>query len=253
VNIKNILKSHKLWVNTNGMRGTRANLQGKNLSRANLQGADLQGADLQGADLWRADLQGTNLQGANLSRADLQKANLQKVNLQRANLQGASLWKANLSGADLWRADLQRADLQDADMQDANLQDADLRGADLRGADLKGADLQDADLREATLPHYQIVPSEGDFIAYKKVEATVIKVLCRGKRVSTLVGRKIRVEKVKVLDSNIDTFNLRYGNSISTRYQSNKWTTCNKFDDDIKIECTHGIHVFLTKKEAEEF
>ena len=97
--IKAILKDHKLWLQSDGKQGKRANLEG-----ANLQGACLDSADLWGADLWRADLAGANLQGACLGSADLQGANLQgacldSADLQGANLQGACLEDANLQGA----------------------------------------------------------------------------------------------------------------------------------------------------------
>ena len=40
------LERHKLWIETNGVQGQRANLQGADLTGANLQGADLTGAIL---------------------------------------------------------------------------------------------------------------------------------------------------------------------------------------------------------------
>jgi uncharacterized protein YjbI with pentapeptide repeats len=56
MNIKKVLSDHKLWVDTCGKEGMRADLQEANLSKA-----DLQRADLQGANLSRADLQGANI------------------------------------------------------------------------------------------------------------------------------------------------------------------------------------------------
>ena len=86
-----ILRQHKLWVDTSHKEGARA------------------------------DLRGANLQGAYLRRADLQGANLQDANLQDANLRGANLRGANLRGADLRGADLRGAYLQGADITDAKL------------------------------------------------------------------------------------------------------------------------------------
>ncbi|HGJ5885066.1 pentapeptide repeat-containing protein [Arsenophonus nasoniae] len=64
--LRKILDEHKVWVDSMGKSGRKANLSGANLIRADLQGANLQGADLWGADLQGADLQGANLQGADL-------------------------------------------------------------------------------------------------------------------------------------------------------------------------------------------
>ena len=121
-----ILEKHKLWLDSNGENGERADLSNKNL---------------RGANLFRADLFRANLERANLFRANLEEANLEEANLFRANLEGAKLEGANLFRANLFRADLFRA----------NLRGADLRGADLRGADLRGADLEGANLEETNL------------------------------------------------------------------------------------------------------
>jgi len=59
--LNEILKAHKEWVETNGLKGVRANLSDANLSYA----------DLSRADLSRANLSDADLSDANLSRADL--------------------------------------------------------------------------------------------------------------------------------------------------------------------------------------
>ena len=153
----------------------------------------------------------------------------------------ANLWDANLCYADLWYADL----------QEAILQGANLRGADLRGADLRGANLQGANLQDAHLPHFQIVPDEGSFVGFKKLHSGfVAKLLITedSKRTSTLVGRKCRASKVVVLEGD---------GSSGTHYKSLEYvegeTLEVEYDSDIRIECTKGIHFFMTRKEAEEW
>ena len=49
--LKRILADHQEWLETNGEKGIRADLEGAELSGAKLQGAYLLGADLQGAYL----------------------------------------------------------------------------------------------------------------------------------------------------------------------------------------------------------
>ena len=66
------------------------------------------------------------------------------------------------------------------------------------------------------------------------------------KRTSSLVGRKCRAEYVKVLE----------GSGISRRggeYKEGKLVYPDSYDDDIRVECTHGIHFFMTREEAEEW
>ena len=51
MDIKKILDDHKLWRETGGEKGARANLYGANLYGAYLYGANLEGANLYGANL----------------------------------------------------------------------------------------------------------------------------------------------------------------------------------------------------------
>jgi uncharacterized protein YjbI with pentapeptide repeats len=92
--LKEILEQHKFWIETNALKGQRANLKG-----ANLEGACLEGANLEGACLEGACLEGANLTHANLTGANLYGAKLQGADLIGAKLSGAILRGANLSGA----------------------------------------------------------------------------------------------------------------------------------------------------------
>jgi Family of unknown function (DUF5758)/Pentapeptide repeats (8 copies) len=179
-----------------------------------------------------------DLRGANLLYTDLNGADLYGANLYGANLYGANLYGANLSGA--------------------SLRCADLRGADLRDADLRYADLRDADLTDVKLPHFQI-PQEGELIVYKKLSnGAIAKLLVpeNARRTATPVGRKCRAEFVEVLQILNNTGTREIGISShdnKTVYRVGDTVYPDKYDDDIRIECTNGIHFFLTRKEAEEY
>jgi hypothetical protein len=130
---------------------------------------------------------------------------------------------------------------------------ADLRGANLCEADLRGANLRGANLSEADLPNFQICPEEGDFIGWKKLQGNIVAKLlipAEAKRTSTLVGRKCRAEFVKVLELSKSTTDMHSGR---TSYVQGEMVYPDKYDDDIRIECTNGIHFFITKREAEEY
>ena len=199
----------------------------------------------------RADLYGADLSGANLSRANLFGANLYGANLSRVNLSGANLSGANLTGAYLFGAYLTGADLTGAY----------LFGANLTGANLYGAYLSEAYLSGAKLPDFLIVPQEGSFIVYKKLQGNLIaklKVLTKADRINSLVGRKCRVSEAKVLSiTSLDGLTkYKEGHDRQTgklKYRIGKIIKPDKFDNDIRVECTNGIHCFLTRKEAEEY
>ncbi|HXM16576.1 MAG TPA: pentapeptide repeat-containing protein, partial [Candidatus Eremiobacteraceae bacterium] len=105
-----ILDQHRIWVESAGESGNKADLCGVNLAKADLTGVNLQGAQLQRANLAGADLSMANLRGANLVQADLHDTNLLGAELRGANLMGANLygaegvWVGRLGGANLFDA-----------------------------------------------------------------------------------------------------------------------------------------------------
>ena len=88
---KQQLEQHRLWVASDGAKGTKLNWCGADLSGADLNGADLSGADASGAYLFSANLGGANLGGTNLGGADLRHATLRGADLRHANLGSADL------------------------------------------------------------------------------------------------------------------------------------------------------------------
>jgi uncharacterized protein YjbI with pentapeptide repeats len=105
-----VLDQHRIWVETGGESGAKADLCGVNLSKADLTGVNLQGASLQRVNLASADLSMANLRGASLVQADLRDTNLLGTELRGANLMGANLygaegvWVGRLGGANLFDA-----------------------------------------------------------------------------------------------------------------------------------------------------
>ena len=227
-----------------------ADLRDANLGEADLRGADLRGADLRGEDLRGADLRGANLCYANLRDADLRDADLRGANLCYADLRDANLGEADLRGEDLRGADLRGANLCYANLRYANLREADLRDANLCYADLRGANLCDAQGWEHLLPIRTIVP-EGELIGWKKLsDGTIckLKIPAEAKRVGGLIGRKCRAEYAIVIE----------GSGVSswdgvTKYAPGETVRPDSFDPDPRIECSHGIHFFITREEAEAY
>ena len=173
----------------------------------------------------------------------------------RANLSGAFLSGADLSGADLSGAVLSGAVLRSADLSGANLRSADLSGADLSGADLSGAKNIPDYVRAVT----SILP-DGPIIGWKKCNDGIIvkmQIPAKAKR-SNATGRKCRAEFVKVLalyagnhELSADYVAITNGHGPRTEYQKGKIVKSDKWDDDRWTECSHGVHFFITRLEAE--
>ena len=91
MHIKDVLAAHKVWLETNGERGERAELRNAILQQADLHDADLTRADLNGTQLSVADLMRTNLTGADLRGADLWMSDMKDATLDGTDLRGADL------------------------------------------------------------------------------------------------------------------------------------------------------------------
>ena len=171
------------------------------------------------------------------------RATLEAAVKCNADLRGADLSYANLSGADLRGADLRGADLRGANLSGANLRDAYLRGAYLSGA-------KDADLAIAVT---RILP-EGDLIGWKKCHHGVIvklRIPAEAKR-SHAFGRKCRAEFADVLE----VIGAEVGISShddKTEYRTGQRVTPDSFDENWMDECSHGVHFFITRLEAEAY
>ena len=177
-----------------------------------------------------------------------------------ANLRGADLSGASLRGADLYVADLSGASLRGADLSGANLRGANLSGADLYGASLRGASLRGANLsgtKNATIviAQTQITPQEGAFVGWKKLQGNVIAKLViphDAKRLNAIGSRKCRAEKAFVLE--LFGADKAYDQHTGTLlYKKEEWAIPDSFDDDIRVECSHGIHFFMRREEAEDY
>ena len=167
----------------------------------------------------------------------------------RANFYGADLSCANLSRADLFGANLSRADLSGANLYGANLS-----GANLSRADLSCANLSCANLSGANLPPYAVCPEVGEFIAFKKLKDGIIARLLIPEdavRTSSLAGRKCRASKVKVLS--LSCGEVGFGLHDGTEYRVGAIVEPDSYDPDPRVECTHGIHFFITEREARDY
>ncbi len=172
----------------------------------------------------------------------------------------AAYWRGEPSGerACLAGADLRMADLRKACLRQADLREADLRGALLIGADLTGADVTGVIWDETTRGIE--AAAEGELIGWGKKLGHLVKMRIEADTPrSRATGNKHRAARVTVLE--IDDGELmefehtpRYASTIpSTRYAVGAVTEADSWDDNRWNECSHGIHFFLTREEAEAY
>ena len=152
-----------------------------------------------------------------------------------------------------------------ANLYGAILSYADLRSANLSYADLRSADLRNANLTDTKLSAFKICPDEGSVIGYKKVGslgAQIVLTLKIGKeRTNSLVGRKCRAKAVKVLKAEMlvhgklqpTPATVFFAKHDTSKYELGKVRIEKDYNPDIRVECTKGLHFFITKQEAIEY
>jgi hypothetical protein len=116
--------------------------------------------------------------------------------------------------------------------------------ADLYGANLSGADLSGLLSQRTILP-------DGDIIGWKKLrDGSICKlqIPTEAKRVGGLIGRKCRAERALVLEGSSGS-----RRDPSFEYLAGKTVEPDSYDPDPLVECSHGIHFFITKAEAEAY
>ena len=121
-------------------------------------------------------------------------------------------------------------------------------GADLRGADLRGAYLGDA--KNLKLPPFQI-PQEGELVVWKKLaggKLCKLRIPPDAKRTASVIGRKCRAEFAEVIEGSGSSWR---GLENDIEYAPGKTVRPDSYDDNPLVECSNGIHFFLTKEEAE--
>ena len=146
---------------------------------------------------------------------------------------------------------------------DANLRGANLRGAclsdtDLRGANLRGANLSDIIFNENTAFITMQCPTEGSFVAWKKVEDGMIvklRVTENAKR-SSATSLKCRCSEAEVLDiqdaegGSLDIPAVASKHDHTFIYKKGEIVRVENFDKNRWDECSTGIHFFIDRAMA---
>lgn len=159
---------------------------------------------------------------------------------KRLERPGASLVSANLTRADLAGANLYRANLTRADLTRANLAGADLAGANLYGA--SGLNFQ--------------IPQTGPLWVYKKLRGGVVK-LCipaDAQRTANPTSRKCRAEYAVMLDAmGVTDGRSKHDSGFVYPLTPGAVIRPDGYDPDWRVECSKGIHFFLTEEEARDW
>lgn len=258
-----IVALHKIWLDSFGESGVRADFSGIIISNLNFNGARLAHADFR-----NTVANDTNFLGASLVNADMQNASLKNSIFTSANLHRANLKCVLAPSADFRSANLSSADFTCANLIDANLKNADITHANFSGAHFtEKTCLDDVTVDNFTSFFHMQCPEEGSFIGWKYAHFNdcgpsmvggycIVKLeICADALRSSATSRKCRCSKAKVLEiqtldgdvvknataySSFDyDFVYKPGEIVESEFDPNRWQ-----------ECAAGIHFFITRAEA---
>lgn len=224
-------------------------------------------------EVYAAYFNGRDFRNVDLYNVSFEDYTGEIVNLEGADFRGCDLSSAEFCYCNLYGADFTGANLEGCEFIDCYFGDAPV---------LKGA--ENICARKPKSPYYHKnylqfysifdikMPLETvgqELIVYKillvwnddeKFEVAIAKLLvpADAKRI-VFKDSKCRCEKAKVLDIySIDkTRHFAYGFSCMYdkhfKYTVGEEVCADRFDEDAKLVCTHGIHFFLTEEEAVEY
>ena len=155
----------------------------------------------------------------------------------------------NLRDSDLRGTDLRGSNLRGSNLRLSNIRDSNLRGSDLRGSDLRGSYLRGSRTDYTTIGIETACPETGAFEAWKNCEGTIVKLLIPADAErSSATTRKCRASKAIVLDV-ICADKATSGRGMI--YVKGDTVIADSWDADRWNECSHGIHFFMNRGDAE--
>lgn len=128
-----------------------------------------------------------------------------------------------------------------------------LEGKGGERADLSYSNLSGSNLSEAKNFHYSILP-DGEITGWKKLQGGIVCELLiprESVKVCTPIGRKCRTNRALVVSLSSGTVGFSQYDSGFT-YEVGQWVETT-LDKDFRVECSTGIHFFITKEEAENY
>jgi uncharacterized protein YjbI with pentapeptide repeats len=153
-----ILYAHKVWLESGGAIGKRADLSGALLAAGEMRGFELGSRSMEVTFDAQAEEE-SNLEHRDLRRADMSEANLSFVHMNHSRFAGAQLDNAKLAFTKLSNADFSGANLSGAFLHMADLTDANFDSAELKGADFTFSDVSGLRFEPRSLPDIRSIAS----------------------------------------------------------------------------------------------
>ena len=121
-------------------------------------------------------------------------------------------------------------------------------------ADLRRANLSDANLNESTFGIIINCPEEGSFIAFKKCDGKVVKLLIpEDAKRSSATTYKCRASKATCLEIEGGLQEIASDHDYTFIYRVGGTIEVSDFDENRWNECSTGIHFFMSREMARQY
>lgn len=146
--LEEMLVAHKLWLESEGSEGKRADMRGISLTggSAHFRRADLRRADFSYASFMLVDFRCARLEGANF-----QGSTFLDVDFRGSNLMGADFRGAKFTQADFRLAESAGVNFQDAELYLIHCGKTDFSNADFRNANTTGINFSRTNIEGALI------------------------------------------------------------------------------------------------------
>lgn len=283
-----ILKN-AMFINTyiHGIDMSNCDLDGADFSGARLYDVDMSNSEFNGAKFVKSHLTNVKMRNCVLNKSNMSRSRMSQVDFMGSELENVNMSMANIehvvfSNCDFPCADFRRCDLRCVDMKWGSYRNADFSMANLVAVDMShsgfegakfvnggiyssvltegnfdGVDFRGVKVNTSTIGYVMACPSEGSYIGWKKCGEYIVKLLVTEDALrSSATTRKCRCSKAKVLE--IQTMDGHKSNkrvvysSYHTRfkYEVGKEVSVSDFDPNRWIECSSGIHHFVSREDA---
>lgn len=185
--MKEKMRLHKMWLESNGKEGERAiftNLTGEDLSGMDLSGCsfaknisscNFTGADLRLADFNDCIIKNTCFDNANLEMTSFVRVDFEAVSFNNATLDYAYLYlskikygdfncvtfvRSDLSGIKAEQVDFSGSRFIGTDMTNSNIKESNLEAADFTGSDMSGAKIESCRIVLGIFSNTRVVGTE---------------------------------------------------------------------------------------------
>lgn len=209
---------------------------------------------------------------ADFSHFVIDHTDFSKADFRGADLSGATFVECNFVGTDFRRANLSEAKFEQCVFRSVKFGETNFEGAEFKGLDCVSDDTIFFHLlkNELRFERYlmrglcyidhivkRVFPKE-DFYGYKKLycgEIAKLLIPARGKNI-VYPGHKCRCDSAYVVSISDSVRDVEFGCSKTNRsfvYRVGEWAVPDRFEENPVVECSNGIHFFLTREEAEAY